>query len=219
MSWPKMPAKARFRYRRSSGRNPTIRCSQRRRRILTAPARNCSRHWSSARKPCFWSACSIVPMGSACACCSNRPTRPSPHEDRKMKRNNFHIALFSTSLLSLACAGHAAELAVPQNQTITADTTKSLDQAWRVAGDARVEIDNVRGSVAVTGWDQAQVKLTGSLGADSKLEISGDEHNLVLRVDGTRSGWFGGNGPNHDSDLVLNVPRGIALKLGVVSAD
>jgi DUF4097 and DUF4098 domain-containing protein YvlB len=136
-----------------------------------------------------------------------------------MKRNKVHIALFSTSVLWLGGAGHAADVAAPQNQTITADATKTLDQAWRVAGDARVEIDNVRGSVAVSGWDQSQVKLTGSLGADSKLEISGDEHHLLLRVAGTKAGWFGGNGPGHDSDLVLNVPRGIALKLGVVSAD
>jgi Putative adhesin len=136
-----------------------------------------------------------------------------------MKLNNFHIALFSTSLLCLAGLGHAADAGPPQSQTITADTTKTLDQAWRVAADGYVEIDNVRGSVVVTGWDQAQVKLTGSLGADSKLEISGDERQLALRVVGTRSGWFGGNGPDHDSDLILNVPRGVALKVGVVSAD
>jgi DUF4097 and DUF4098 domain-containing protein YvlB len=136
-----------------------------------------------------------------------------------MKPNNFHIALVSTSLIWLAATGHAAEAGAPQNQTITADTTKSLDQVWRVAADARIEIDNVRGSVAVTGWDQSQVKLTGSLGGDSKLEISGDEHNLLLRVQGNRTGWFGGNGPDHDSDLILSVPRGVALKLGVVSAD
>jgi DUF4097 and DUF4098 domain-containing protein YvlB len=135
-----------------------------------------------------------------------------------MKLSNFHIALFSTSLC-LVGLGHAADVGAPQSQTITADTAKALDQAWRVAGDGYVEVDNVRGSVVVTGWDQAQVKLSGSLGADSKLEISGDERHLALRVTGTRTGWFGGNGPDHDSDLVLSVPRGVALKVGVVSAD
>ncbi len=135
-----------------------------------------------------------------------------------MKLSNFHIALFSTSLC-LTGVGHTADVGAPQSQTITADTAKALDQAWRVAADGYVEVDNVRGSVVVTGWDQAQVKLTGNLGADSKLEISGDERHLALRVSGTRTGWFGGNGPDHDSDLVLNVPRGVALKVGVVSAD
>lgn len=137
-----------------------------------------------------------------------------------MKSNNFHIALFSTTLLSFAGIGHTTDAVAPQNQTISADTgAKVLDQSWHVAGDARVEIDNVRGSVAVTGWDQSQVKLSGSLGAGSRLDISADEHHLVLRVEGTGRGWFGNNGPDHDSDLVVNVPRAALLKLGVVSAD
>jgi DUF4097 and DUF4098 domain-containing protein YvlB len=138
-----------------------------------------------------------------------------------MKCNKFHIALFSTTLLSLGATGHAADAVAPQNQTISADTaTKVLDQSWHVVGDARIEIDNVRGSVAVSGWDQSQVKLGGSLGAGSKLEISGDEHHLMLRVDSnTGHGWFGNNGPEHDSDLIVNVPRAALLKIGVVSAD
>ena len=136
-----------------------------------------------------------------------------------MKRNNFRIILLSTTLLAFAGVSHAVDAVAPQGQTITADTTKALDQAWSVAADARIEIENVRGSVAVTGWDRAQVKLSGSLGAGSRLEISGDENHLVLHVEGSKSGWFGGNGPDHDSALVLNVPRGIVLKLNVVSAD
>ena len=137
-----------------------------------------------------------------------------------MKLNNFHITILSTTLMSLAGAGHAADPAAPQNQTITAETTaKALDQLWHVASDARVEVDNVRGSVAVTGWDQPQVKLSGNLGAGSKLDISGDEHHLVLHVEGSGHGWFGNNGPDHDTDLVVNVPRAAVLKIGVVSAD
>ncbi len=137
-----------------------------------------------------------------------------------MKSNNLHIAILSTTLLLSAGGASAADALAQQSPTIAADAAaKTLDQSWQVAGDARVEIDNVRGSVMVTGWDQAQVKLSGSLGAGSRLEISADEHHLALRVEGGKTGWFGGNGPDHDSELLLNVPRGVALKLGVVSAD
>ncbi|MDR3388055.1 MAG: DUF4097 family beta strand repeat-containing protein [Rudaea sp.] len=136
-----------------------------------------------------------------------------------MKLNNFHIAMFSTTLL-LAATGRAADVTAAQEQTIAADAgTKALDQSWHVAADARIEVDNVRGSVAVTGWDRAEVKLGGSLGAGSRLDISGDEHHLVLRVKGGGNGWFGNNGPDHDSDLVVSVPRAAVLKVGVVSAD
>jgi DUF4097 and DUF4098 domain-containing protein YvlB len=40
-----------------------------------------------------------------------------------------------------------------------------------------------------------------------------------LRVKSAESGWFGSNGPKHDSELVLHVPRTVALEVDVVSAD
>lgn len=137
-----------------------------------------------------------------------------------MKQNIFHFAALFTTLSALTGAGYAAEPPAPQNLSIVADAAaKALDQSWRVAGDVRIEIGNVRGSVAVSGWDRSEVKLSGSLGAGSRLEVSGDEHQLALRVSSTHTGWFGGNGPDHDSELVLNVPRGGALQVNVVSAD
>ena len=141
-----------------------------------------------------------------------------------MKSKKFHIALLSTTLLALAGAvsAQAAEAGAVQDRSIVADgtTAKTLDESWRVAVDVRIEVGNVRGKIDVTGWDKAQVQLSGSLGAGSKLEISGDAQHLALRVEGTGSGrWFGRNGPDHDSDLVLHVPRAAALKLEVVSAD
>lgn len=132
-----------------------------------------------------------------------------------MEMKNVYIcALFATF------AAQAAAAEAPQAQTITADGgEKSLSQTWAVAADARVEVNNVRGRVAVSGWDQPQVQLSGNLGGGSALDVSGDAQHLTLRVKGTHNGWFGGNGPDSDSDLVLKVPRGAELKVGVVSAD
>ena len=129
-----------------------------------------------------------------------------------MQKRLMNFALLSTMLLGGAAAA--------ENQTIVADDDgKALAQTWSVAADARVEVDNVRGSVTVTGWDQPQVQLSGTLGEDSKLEISSDAQHLSLRVQGKGSHWLGGNGPDSDSELVLKIPRGAALKVGVVSAD
>ena len=134
-----------------------------------------------------------------------------------MQKNILHFAILSTLLL---CAASAAAADAPPGTSVSADDgEKRLAQSWNVAADARVEIDNVRGSVTVTGWEQPQVQLSGSLGDGSKLEISADAQHLTLQVKGTRDRWFGGNGPGSDSDLVLKVPAGAALKLGVVSAD
>lgn len=124
--------------------------------------------------------------------------------------------LFST----LPLGALAAEPPAAETQAIVAaGEARSLAQSWSVAPDARIEVSNVRGSVAVSAWDQAEVELSGRLGADSRLSVIAAPKRLSLRVEGTKSGWFGGQGPRDDSELVLRVPRTAALDLSVVSAD
>lgn len=135
-----------------------------------------------------------------------------------MKKEIIHIAALC-ALLGVA-GGACAVAPTPTGGNIVAGgTAKALDATWNVSVDARVRVDNVRGKVEVTGWDRAQVKLDGSLGAGSTLEIIADSDKLDLRVKGKSSSWFGGDGPAHDSALILHVPRGAALDLHVVSAD
>lgn len=122
-------------------------------------------------------------------------------------------------LLSIGASSVAIAASAVESRTIVAEHgSKDLNESWQIGADARVEITNVSGTLAVAGWDKAEAALTGSLGADSKLEISGDSQRLVLKVEGSKNGWFG-NGPHHDSDLVLHVPRAAVLDLNVVSAD
>jgi hypothetical protein len=115
---------------------------------------------------------------------------------------------------------YAADAAKIEAHSIVAEggTSKDVHETWDVAGDARIEIDNVRGTVTVTTWDKNVADLSGSLGSDSKLDISGDASHLTLKVQGIKNGWSG-NGPNSDSDLVLRVPHTAALDVSVVSAD
>ena len=124
------------------------------------------------------------------------------------------------SMALLGSSAYAAEADKIEAHSIVADggMSKEMHETWNVAADARIEIDNVRGTVTITTWDKNVADLNGSLGSDSKLEISGDAAHLVLKVQGTKSGW-NGNGPNSDSDLVLRVPHTAALDVGVVSAD
>jgi DUF4097 and DUF4098 domain-containing protein YvlB len=134
---------------------------------------------------------------------------------------NKHSIRFLAFSIWLAFAG-ASVLAADaiENRTIDAGSDeKTLNESWSVAADAHVEIENVRGSVAVSGWDKPQIELRGSLGAGSRLVISGDTGHLALRVDSKENGWFGKHGPDSDSELVVHVPRGSELGVQVVSAD
>ena len=57
-------------------------------------------------------------------------------------------------------------------------TSKDLHETWNVAGDGSIEINNVRGTVTVTTWGKPAADLSGTLGGDSKLDISGDAGHL-----------------------------------------
>lgn len=76
-----------------------------------------------------------------------------------------------------------------------------------------VEIQNVAGSVRVTGWDRDEVRVTGTLGEGTeRLEI--DEARGLIRVVLPR------NARNvKGSDLEVRVPAGRGLNVRTVSAD
>ncbi len=75
-----------------------------------------------------------------------------------------------------------------------------------------VDITNVKGSVEVSGWDQAAVEVTGRLDSDSdEFEFSGTESRLTVRV-------FNPNRRVHEADLQLRVPFGASLDIDCVSA-
>lgn len=136
--------------------------------------------------------------------------------ENEMKMYTLCAAVAAALMATGACAADATKI---ESHSIAAEgAAKDLHETWNVAGDARIEIDNVRGTVTVTTWDKNAAELSGTLGIDSKLDVSGDAGHLTLKVQGTKSGW-NGNGPDSDSDLILRVPRTAALDVGVVSAD
>ncbi|HTI96264.1 MAG TPA: DUF4097 family beta strand repeat-containing protein [Rudaea sp.] len=135
-----------------------------------------------------------------------------------MKKNILHIATLCASLAGTGSA-LAASPAAAYTDVSAGASSQPLASTWPVAADGRIEIGNVRGRVTVTGWDQPQVKLEGSLGAGSTLAVSGGVDRLSLRVKSAESGLFGSNGPRHDSVLILHVPRNASLEVNVVSAD
>jgi DUF4097 and DUF4098 domain-containing protein YvlB len=108
-------------------------------------------------------------------------------------------------ILALAVAA-AAVPAVAQQR---------IDETKPAAKDGVVEVHNVAGSVRVTGWDQAQVAVSGTLGKGTeRLEFTASGRRTVVRVV-----------LPHDahqvkgSDLEIKVPAGSSLEVSTVSAD
>jgi hypothetical protein len=139
---------------------------------------------------------------------------------RPIRRKRLYW-LLAAALASPAALPALAEAAnPPQSTTISAESgAQTLNQSWHLANDATVEIHNVRGSVTVSAGDAEQATLSGELGAGSKLAIDGNDKRLELHVDSSKDHWYGSHGPSSDSNLVLKVPKNVALRVELVSAD
>lgn len=141
----------------------------------------------------------------------------------EVKAANRQLAYgIALALLLGPFAARAADAPPPGEEVISADAgaAKPIERAFSFAADGSVEINNVRGSVTVTGSNDNRIALSGSLGAGSRLTIEGSARHVELNVEAQNpGGLISKHGPANDTNLVLSVPHAIALKLELVSAD
>ena len=108
-----------------------------------------------------------------------------------------------TILLTFALIGPAAAQTEVEH-TVTA------------AADGSVTIDNVSGSVVVTGWDRNEVQITGTLGRNvEELRVEAEGGNVDIEVElPSRS-----RNSNTSAHLEVKIPRGAELEVETVSAE
>lgn len=91
-----------------------------------------------------------------------------------------------------------------------------INETRPLAADGKLTINNLAGTIVVTGWDRNEVAITGTLGEDvEKLDISGDARQLSVVVRYPNST----HGNVDDTELQLRVPARAQLALDAVSAD
>jgi DUF4097 and DUF4098 domain-containing protein YvlB len=117
----------------------------------------------------------------------------------------------TAAALGLILAATAAQASTP------------FDETRALRPDARVALDNLKGSIEVTTWDRAEIRIAGTRGEGTEgLLIEGDAGDLKVRIAyPENSGWFGSWGPggSGDSELRVNVPVGVRLQVDSVSAN
>ena len=84
----------------------------------------------------------------------------------------------------------------------------SVDQKRPAAPDAKVTIENMSGSVKVTGWDRPEVQVKGTLGDGAELSFDGSEKSLAIEVEAEH-----GNPMGIKSDLEVFVPAGSSVSV------
>lgn len=98
-----------------------------------------------------------------------------------------------------------------------------INESRAVDADARIEISNVKGSVTVTAWDRAEVRITGTLGEGARgLTVDGGGDHLRIKVETPGDeGWFNWGSSNRmaDTTLDIKVPRDAELGIDTVSAN
>jgi DUF4097 and DUF4098 domain-containing protein YvlB len=91
----------------------------------------------------------------------------------------------------------------------------TVDQRRPASRDGVVEIENIAGSVTVKGWDQAEVRVQGTLaaGAELRFEANGKRTEIEVELeDRGRHGDFG------ESSLEVHVPAGSHVEIEGVNA-
>ncbi len=92
---------------------------------------------------------------------------------------------------------------------------ESIHEKVDASRNGKVEIDNLVGSVHVTGWDRDEVEITGTLGKGvERLDVQESGDRVIIKVVLPR-------GRNHnveDTELKIRVPRGSSVEVSTVSA-
>jgi DUF4097 and DUF4098 domain-containing protein YvlB len=117
-----------------------------------------------------------------------------------MKRTNLRLL----ALVVLLTA--AAPLAAAQ----------PVNERHPVAPGAAVSIENIAGSLVITGWDQAEVEITGTLGDGVEgIEVESDGEGISIEVK-YEENYRGRH--TSETELVIRVPQGSPLEVETVSA-
>lgn len=113
----------------------------------------------------------------------------------------------------------AVALATVGTTTVaTADGTKPISERRSAKPDENVVINNVAGSVLVTGTNQPEIVVTGTIGDGVKLEIKQWEGRTAIRVvqdQETAQRWEHNGG----AELQIKLPRGSNVEISTISAD
>jgi DUF4097 and DUF4098 domain-containing protein YvlB len=83
----------------------------------------------------------------------------------------------------------------------------TVDQKRPAAPDGAVSIENMAGSVKVTGWDRAEVQVKGTVGEGGELTLQGSDKRTHIEIEADH------NPMGVKSDLEVFVPAGSSLDI------
>ena len=84
---------------------------------------------------------------------------------------------------------------------------QKVDESLQVDPNSLIEIEHVRGSAKVIGWDKNEVKIEGELGEDSEgIKLERDGKSVIIEVDSVRQSWSWSESSGPGDKLTIYVP-------------
>jgi hypothetical protein len=100
---------------------------------------------------------------------------------------------------------------------VACGASHSVDQRQPADPDGSVEIVDVAGSVLVSGWDRAEVAVTGQVGDQvERVELTSSGNRTSVRVIVPEGSHWGGDG---SANLTIRVPVHSTINASLVSAN
>ena len=94
---------------------------------------------------------------------------------------------------------------------------EEVNRTQDASANGKVSVSNTSGEIEIVGWDRNQVEVTGTIGDDVEelvFETSGRQTTIKVKIPSHR-----GHFSDADAELLIRVPRGSSVDVGVVSAD
>jgi DUF4097 and DUF4098 domain-containing protein YvlB len=95
---------------------------------------------------------------------------------------------------------------------------QTISGSHTLAADGNVRIETISGTVTVRAQDEGGVSVSGTMGDDLKLEISGTDHNVLVKVKWPEGRHRHRGSSNDDCRLEVAMPKGASLETETVSA-
>lgn len=112
--------------------------------------------------------------------------------------------LYTSALVALSVFGVASQ----------AQETKSFSQSYDFNATGSVSVENINGSIEISGWDKDEIALEYVITADNQKDlerieviIEHTDKDFDVEVDFKSSGMFSWGGGSGEVDFVLKVPN------------
>ncbi|MDX1443385.1 MAG: DUF4097 family beta strand repeat-containing protein [Gammaproteobacteria bacterium] len=130
----------------------------------------------------------------------------------------------SLSLKSRLASLLAASLLVLGSGVVSADErpNERIDSRVDAPADGTVEIENMAGSITVTGWDREEVHVEGRVDPaadDFDFRNEGEFTVIKVKYPSRRGGFWNDDVDISGSELRISVPKGSRLIISSISAD